>query len=139
MHINRDGRPLAFSSRQSISGGEVQIDGEVDKSGLVTVTSNSAGSIQEQSFQWDTEALMPEGLRLLMRATELNPKLSMAHLYLGYICKDEGNEKEAQRRFERAIQCNPNCTEALRELRLMNMRKVTPDKEKKSLFGKIFR
>jgi len=71
----------------------------------------------------------------LMRAIELNPKLSLAHLYLGYVCKDEGNDKEAQRRFERAIQCNPNCTEALRELRLMNMRK---EKEKKGLFGKMF-
>ncbi len=74
----------------------------------------------------------------LMRATELNPKLSLAHLYLGYICKDEGNEKEAQRRFERAIQCNPNCTEALRELRLMDMRKKKIGKEKKGLFEKIF-
>jgi CheY-like chemotaxis protein len=74
--------------------------------------------------------------RKLMRAIEMNPKLSLAHLYLGYICKDEGSEKEAQRRFERAIQCNPNCTEALRELRLMSMRK---EKEKKGLFGKMFR
>lgn len=76
--------------------------------------------------------------RNLLRATELNPRLSQAHLYLGYICKDEGNDKEAQRRFERAIQCNPNCTEALRELRLMTMRKEKSDKEKKSLFGKMF-
>ncbi|NIQ09693.1 MAG: tetratricopeptide repeat protein [Gammaproteobacteria bacterium] len=74
----------------------------------------------------------------LMRAAELNPKLSQAHLYLGYICKDEGNEKEAQRRFERAIQHNPNCTEALRELRLMSMRKEKAGKDKKGLFGKMF-
>ncbi len=71
----------------------------------------------------------------LLRATELNPKLSLAHLFLGYICKDEGNEKEALRRFERAIQCNPHCTEALREIRLMSMRK---EKGKKGLFGKMF-
>ncbi len=74
----------------------------------------------------------------LMRVIELNPKLSLAHLYLGHLCKDEGNDKEAQRRFERAIQCNPNCTEALRELRLMNMRKEKADEKKKGLFGKIF-
>ena len=71
----------------------------------------------------------------LLRAIELNPKLSLAHLFLGYVCKDEGNEKEALRRFEKAIQCNPNCTEALREIRLMGMRK---EKEKKGLFGKMF-
>ena len=74
----------------------------------------------------------------LIRATELSPKLSLAHLYLGYLSKDEGNEKEAQRRFERAILCNPNCTEALRELRLMGMRKGKAGKEKKGLFGKMF-
>ncbi len=71
----------------------------------------------------------------LLRAIELNPKLSLAHLFLGYVCKDEGNKKEALRRFEKAIQCNPNCTEALREIRLMGMRK---EKEKKGLFGKMF-
>jgi len=74
----------------------------------------------------------------LIRATELSPKLSLAHLYLGYLSKDEGNEREAQRRFERAILCNPNCTEALRELRLMGMRKGKAEKEKKGLFGKMF-
>jgi len=74
----------------------------------------------------------------LMRATELNPKLSMGHLYLGYICKDEGKEKEAQRHFERAVQYNPDCTEALRELRLMSMRKGKADGEKKGLIGRMF-
>jgi len=74
----------------------------------------------------------------LIRATELSPKLSLAHLYLGYLSKDEGNEKEAQRRFERAILCDPNCTEALREMRLMSMRKEKAEKEKKGLFGKMF-
>ncbi|MDH3961543.1 MAG: DUF4388 domain-containing protein [Desulfuromonadales bacterium] len=72
----------------------------------------------------------------LLRAIELNPKLSLAHLFLGYLCKDEGNEKTARRHFEKAIQCNPNCTEALREIRLMSMRK---EKEKKGLFEKMFR
>lgn len=74
----------------------------------------------------------------LMQAIELNPKLSLAHLYLGYIYKDEGNEKGAQRRFERAIQCDPNCTEGLRELRLMRLRKKNAEQEKKGLFGKLF-
>jgi CheY-like chemotaxis protein/curved DNA-binding protein CbpA len=74
----------------------------------------------------------------LIRAVELNPRLSLAHLYLGYICKDEGNDHEAQRRFERAIQCDPNCTEALRELRLMKMRKGKTRSKNKGVFGKIF-
>ncbi len=75
----------------------------------------------------------------LLRAAELNPKLSQTHLFLGYICKDEGKETEARRRFERAIQADPNCTEALRELRLMSMRGEKSDKDKKGLLGKMFR
>ena len=67
--------------------------------------------------------------QILLRAVDLNPRLALAHLYLGYISKNDGNEKEAQRRFERAIQCNPDCTEALRELRLMNMRREKQDKK----------
>jgi len=74
----------------------------------------------------------------LMRATELSPKLSMGHLYLGYICKDEGQESEAQHHFEKAILYNSKCTEALRELRLMGMRKGQEGEEKKSLLGKMF-
>jgi len=88
----------------------------------------------------DRSALSTEVARAcLMRAAGLNPKLSQTHLYLGYICKDEGKEEEARRRFERAIQANPNCTEALRELRLMAMRGEKSDKEKKGLLGKMFR
>lgn len=74
--------------------------------------------------------------QILLRAIDSNPRLALAHLYLGYLSKDDGNEKEAMRRFERAIQCNPNCTEALRELRLMHMRQEKPGK--KGLFG-LFR
>ena len=86
----------------------------------------------------EASAVLDNTRKHLIRATELSPKLSLAHLFLGYISKDEGNEMEAQRRFERAILCNPNCTEALRELRLMSMRKGKAGKEKKGLFGKIF-
>lgn len=67
--------------------------------------------------------------QILLRAVDLNPRLALAHLYLGYISKSAGNEKEAQRRFEQAIQYNPDCTEALRELRLMNMRREKQDRK----------
>jgi len=65
----------------------------------------------------------------LLHAVDLNPRLALAHLYLGYISKSEGNQRDAQRRFERALQCNPDCTEALRELRLMNMRREKDGKK----------
>jgi len=74
----------------------------------------------------------------LLRAVEINPRLALGHLYLGYIAKDEGKEKDAKRRFEKAIQHNPNCTEALRELRLMQMRQDKAESDKKGLFSKMF-
>ncbi len=52
-------------------------------------------------------------------AISLNPKLDKSYLFLGYIQKATGRPDKAQRQFEKAIQCNPDCTEALRELRLL--------------------
>jgi CheY-like chemotaxis protein/curved DNA-binding protein CbpA len=75
----------------------------------------------------------------LTTAIGINSRLSLAHLYLGYISKNEGKEDEAKRRFERTIQLDPNCTEALRELRLMQMRNEKTDKQKNSLLGKMFK
>jgi hypothetical protein len=67
------GKALSFSSRQLISGGEMTIKGEIDESGLVTVTSDSAGSVQQQSFQWQPGSSMTEGLRLLTIRHGLEP------------------------------------------------------------------
>ena len=52
-------------------------------------------------------------------AVSLNPKLDKSYLFLGYIHKATGRADKAEKQFEKAIQCNPDCTEALRELRLL--------------------
>ncbi|BCR03663.1 hypothetical protein DESUT3_07320 [Desulfuromonas versatilis] len=74
----------------------------------------------------------------LLRSGELNPSLDLTHLYLGQLLKREGKEKEAERAFEKAIQCNPDCHEALRELRLLDLRRK-PQTERKGLLGKVFK
>jgi DnaJ-class molecular chaperone len=56
-------------------------------------------------------------------AVSLNPKIDKAYLFLGYIYKAQGNLDMAEQQFEKAIQCNPDSTEALRELRLKNLRR----------------
>jgi curved DNA-binding protein CbpA len=67
------------------------------------------------------------------QAIALNPKVDKAYLFLGYIYKAMGYREMAEHEFEKAIQCNPDCTEALRELRLINMRrKRKPKKSKRS-------
>ena len=75
---------------------------------------------------------------MVLKALQMNPNMDKAHLYLGYILKEDGKEREAEKRFERAIQCNPNNTEALRELRLFQMRKPSAGKAA-SLLGKMFK
>jgi len=65
------------------------------------------------------EAAMDE----LERAIRLNPKVDKSYLFLGYIFKASGRPDKAEPQFERAIQCNPDCTEALRELRLLGKAK----------------
>jgi DNA-binding response OmpR family regulator/curved DNA-binding protein CbpA len=60
-----------------------------------------------------------ESLRAIDEAIALNPRLDKAYLFLGYIQKATGRPDKAEKQFEKAIQCNPDCTEALRELRLL--------------------
>lgn len=59
----------------------------------------------------------------LEKAIRLNPKVDKSYLFLGYIFKASGRPDKAEQQFERAIQCNPDCTEALRELRLLGKTK----------------
>ncbi len=57
------------------------------------------------------------------KAITLNPRLDKSYLFLGYINKAEGRPDKAEKLFEKAIQANPDCTEALRELRLLGKSK----------------
>jgi DNA-binding response OmpR family regulator/DnaJ-domain-containing protein 1 len=58
-------------------------------------------------------------VRSIERAVALNPKLDKSYLFLGYLHKATGRPDKAEKQFEKAIQSNPDCTEALRELRLL--------------------
>src|SRR5262249_35177605 len=51
-------------------------------------------------------------------AIACDPKLDRAHLFLGYLHRDAGRHQPAELHFEKAIQCNPDCVEAVHELRL---------------------
>lgn len=78
--------------------------------------------------------------QILQQSLHLNSELDLSHLYLGFMLQTEQKFKEAEKRFELAIQCNPDCTEAFRELRLSNLRKKSPPPaDKKGLLNKIFK
>jgi DNA-binding response OmpR family regulator/curved DNA-binding protein CbpA len=59
-----------------------------------------------------------DALRAIEQGLALNPRLDKGYLFLGYIHKAGGRPDRAEKQFEKAMQCNPDCTEALRELRL---------------------
>ncbi len=86
-------------------------------------------------FQSDPkdEDIVSEARDELNQAISLNPKVDKAYLFLGYIYKAMNYKEMAEHEFEKAIQCNPDCTEALRELRLISMRRK---KKKKGGFLK---
>jgi len=89
-----------------------------------------------KAYPGDRERL-GESMQALQHSLDLNNKLDRSHLYLGYLLKQEGRDREAEKQFEMAIKCNPRCTEALRELRLINMRRSRPGGG--GLLGKVFK
>ena len=75
---------------------------------------------------WTTHARAPgdveashRALALLESAVERSPTLDRAHLYKAHVHKALGETAEAQGEYEKAVECNPACTEALRELSIL--------------------
>jgi DNA-binding response OmpR family regulator/curved DNA-binding protein CbpA len=88
------------------------------------------------TFQADTHSadVRTRVHEALKRAVELSPRVDRTHLFLGYFLNHVGKTTLAEHEFELAIQCNPDCAEALRELRLINARRtqqgIAPDARK---------
>ncbi len=81
-------------------------------------------------YGWALYQSEPENQEVLKKARDAlataitkNPKLDKAYLFMGYIYKGINRDDLAERQFEKAIQCNPDCTDALRELKLLDMKK----------------
>ncbi len=73
---------------------------------------------------WSRFQMQPEdpasaeaALDALQKAINLNPTVDKSYLFSGYIYKALGQIDQAESHFEKAIQCNPDCTEALHELK----------------------
>lgn len=88
-------------------------------------------------FAWALFKASPEkievrnrALEVLLASRELNPGLDLTHLYLGRIYQVQGKERQSEKSFEMAVQANPDCTEALRELRLINLRREQSSQSK---------
>jgi len=76
-----------------------------------------------------------ETRRMLKRAAALAPDSEKPYLFLGLLCKGIGRIEQAERMFLRAVDRRSDCLEALRELRLINLRR----EKQKGLLQKILR
>ncbi|MCD6580876.1 MAG: response regulator [Desulfuromusa sp.] len=96
-------------------------------------------------FAWALFKSAPEKLdvqnramEVLLASREINPSFDLTHLYLGQVYQSQDKERQAEKSFEMAVQANPDCTEALRELRLMNLRRER-EPQSKGLFKKFMK
>ncbi len=83
----------------------------------------------------DDVDMVQEALEHVKRGIKLASDREKPYLLMGRLCKATGRAGAAEKMFTRAIQIQPNCVEALRELRLINMRRT----KKKGLIGRFLR
>jgi curved DNA-binding protein CbpA len=71
----------------------------------------------------DAPGRLKEALERVLKGRKLAPAREKPYLFLGRLYKAADRGKIAERMFTRAVQLDPDCVEALRELRLLNMRR----------------
>jgi tetratricopeptide (TPR) repeat protein len=83
----------------------------------------------------DNEVMLGEALEHCRRGVKLAQDREKPYLLLGRLYKAMGRVNAAKKMFTRAVEIRPQCVEAMRELRIMNMRR---DKDK-GVLKRIFR
>jgi len=86
----------------------------------------------------EKSGIQNQALEVLLASRETNPGFDLTHLYLAQVYQSLGKERQAEKSFEMAVQANPDCTEALRELRLINLRREQ-EPQSKGLFKKFMK
>jgi len=67
--------------------------------------------------------ILEEAMEHVRRGLKLASHADRAYLYMGRLFRAIGKPAAAERMFTRAVQIEPDCVEALRELRLINLRR----------------
>jgi CheY-like chemotaxis protein len=83
----------------------------------------------------DNAEMAEEAIEHIKRGIKLASDREKPYLLMGRLCKAIGRPGAAEKMFTRAVQIQPNCVEALRELRLINMRR----RKEKGLIGRFLR
>lgn len=91
----------------------------------------------------DNDVMLGEALEHCREGVKLAKDREKPYLLLGRLYKAMGKTVAAKRMFSRAVQIKPQCVEAMRELRIMNMRRgkdnVLGNALGKGVLKKIFR
>jgi tetratricopeptide (TPR) repeat protein len=82
----------------------------------------------------DSEMMVAEALEHCRNGVKLAKDREKPYLLLGRLYKATGRPVAAKKMFTRAVAIRPQCVEAMRELRIMNMRR-----DKKGVLKRIFR
>ncbi len=83
----------------------------------------------------DDAAMVGEAIEHVRRGAKLAREREKPYLFLGRLYKVAGQVEAAEKMFARAVQIKPECVEALRELRLISMRR----EKQKGLIGRLLR
>ena len=83
----------------------------------------------------DNSVMDEEAIEHVKRGIKLARDQEKPYLFLGRLYKAVGQGVAAERMFTRAVQIRPDCVEAMRELRLINLRR---DKNR-GLIGRLLR
>jgi tetratricopeptide (TPR) repeat protein len=79
--------------------------------------------------------MVGEALEHVRRGIKLAGNREKPYLFMGRLYKAIGRADVAEKMFTRAVHIAPECVEALRELRLIHMRR----EKSKGLIGRLFR
>jgi tetratricopeptide (TPR) repeat protein len=83
----------------------------------------------------DDSAMIGEAIEHVRRGIKLARDHEKPYLFLGRLYKVLGRGKAAEKMFTHAVQIRPDSVEAMRELRLLNMRR----NKNKGLIGRLLR
>jgi CheY-like chemotaxis protein/curved DNA-binding protein CbpA len=76
-----------------------------------------------------------KALALIRKGRKLAPEREKPYLFLGRLHRQVGRSDNAEKCFTRALQLKPDCVEAMREIRLIQMRR----QKAKGLLGRLLR
>ena len=79
--------------------------------------------------------MLGEAIEHVRRGVKLARDREKPYLFLGRLYKAEGRAAQAEKMFALAVQIRPDCVEAMRELRLINLRR----QKSKGLIGRMLR